>query len=149
MFSAKLPGQPSKFPIGKGKMCIATSRILLGNYLPAITGWSIISFFFFFLFSFPYFLHGFHLFCGWWKHLQTDPSTENAVPVSGLLHEKYAQDLPFERKWACNFSNIQAWGPTAESASQICCLLLLHSWVSTLHAPASDFISPPHTHTLY
>lgn len=92
---------------------------------------------------FPILLHGLHLFCGWWQHLRTDPSTENTVAVSVLLHEKYAQHLPCEQKWAYHFSNIQAWGPTAESTSQICCLLLLHSWVSTLRAPATDFIPPP------
>lgn len=42
----------------------------------------------FIYFSFPYFLHVIHLFCGWWQHFHTHLSTENMVAVSGLLHEK-------------------------------------------------------------
>lgn len=34
MYSANLPGQPNKFPLGKGKMCIAPSTILLGKLYP-------------------------------------------------------------------------------------------------------------------
>lgn len=34
MCSANLPGQPNKFPIGKGKICIAASTILLGKLSP-------------------------------------------------------------------------------------------------------------------
>lgn len=52
MFSAKLLGQPNKFPIGKGKMCIAPSSILLGKS-SAQYYWMFCSFFFFFLIFFP------------------------------------------------------------------------------------------------
>lgn len=51
MYSAKLPGQPNKFPIGKGKMCIAPSMIFLGKLSPQYY-WMFCSFVLFYFFMF-------------------------------------------------------------------------------------------------